>query len=214
MDELPAELRLELVGEKEVTLPRFTGYISRALFLNMMRLVDPAEAMMLHEPESVKPYSVTPLMFKSRARTPSGYVLDPAYPCRVGFRFLSDDRLRRFMEFFSLKDGVLIADTAFKVASATLRSAGYGELLEAEPLKSFRLVFRTPTHLSSMGSRYEALYPEPVQVFSNLMRVWDAFSDSRVFGEVAFDNVNPHSGVKILRDKQIVTKPYLFPSGR
>jgi len=86
MDELPAELRLELVGEKEVTLPRFTGYISRALFLNMMRLVDPAEAMMLHEPESVKPYSVTPLMFKSRARTPSGYVLDPAYPCRVGFQ--------------------------------------------------------------------------------------------------------------------------------
>ena len=82
-----------------------------------------------------------------------------------------------------MKDGVLIADTAFKVASATLRSAGYGELLEAEPLKSFRLVFRTPTYLSSMGSRYEALYPEPVQVFSNLMRVWDAFSDSRVFGE-------------------------------
>jgi len=34
-----------------------------------------------------------------------------------------------------------------------------------------------------MGSRYESLYPEPVQVFSNLMRVWDAFSDSRVFGE-------------------------------
>ena len=115
------------------------------------------------------------------------------------------------MEFFSLKDGVLIADTAFKVASATLRSAGYGELLEAEPLKSFRLVFRTPTYLSSIGSRYEALYPEPVQVFSNLMRVWDAFRDSRVFEEVAFDNVNPHSGVKILRDKHIVTKPYLFP---
>jgi len=25
------------------------------------------------------------------------------------------------------------------------------------------------------------------------------------------DNVNPYSGVKILRDKHIVTKPYLFP---
>jgi len=183
LTEMPSELLLELIGEKEVTLPRFTGYVSRALLLHIMRLMDPEEAAELHEPDAMKPYSVTPLKFKSRMRTPTGYVLDTAYPCRVGFRFLSDERLRRFMEFFSQKDGVLIADTEFKIASINLRSVSYGELLEAEPLKSFRLVFRTPTYLSSMGSKYESLYPEPVQVFSNLMRVWDAFSDSRVFGE-------------------------------
>lgn len=180
---MPAELVLELYGEREVALPRFTGYVSRALLLNMLRQVAPEDSAMLHESDVAKPYSVTQLRFKHLVRTASGYVLDPSVPCRVCFRFLSDRHLRRFMEFFSLRDGVLIADAEFKIASITLRSLGYSELLEAEPLESFRLEFRTPTYLSSMGSRYESLFPEPVQVFSNLMRTWDAFSDSKVFGE-------------------------------
>ncbi|MGQ9680611.1 MAG: CRISPR-associated protein Cas5 [Candidatus Bathyarchaeia archaeon] len=29
--------------------------------------------------------------------------------------------------------------------------------------------------------------------------------------KVAFDNVNPYSGVRMIKDKHIITKPYLFP---
>ncbi|MBS7630098.1 CRISPR-associated endoribonuclease Cas6 [Candidatus Bathyarchaeota archaeon] len=196
---MPSELLIELVGEKEVSLPRFTGYISRALFLHMMRAVDPGEAAELHESDVMKPYSVTQLMFKARLRSPSGYVLDPSYPCRVGFRFLSDKQFQKFMSFFSKKNAVLISEVRFKIASMILKSIEYEELLKSEPVKNFRLIFRTPTYLSSMGSRYESLFPEPLQIFSNLMRIWDSFSDSRVFGEEGLEAykywIKNHMGV-------------------
>jgi len=83
---IPTELSLEMHADKEVTLPRFTGYISRSLLLAMVRRVDPREAQVLHESQTQKPYLVTPLRFRSRARTEEGYVLGQAYACRVGFR--------------------------------------------------------------------------------------------------------------------------------
>jgi CRISPR/Cas system endoribonuclease Cas6 (RAMP superfamily) len=43
-------------------------------------------------------------------------------------------------------------------------------------------MFRSPTYLSSLGSRYNLLFPEPVRLFSSLMRLWDAFSTSKKFG--------------------------------
>ena len=180
---IPTELGFEMYAEKEVVLPRFTGYISRGLILALIRRTNPKEAQELHEPQVQKPYSVTPLRFKSRARTVEGYVLDPAYPCRVKFRFLEDEQVRRLIEYFAEREGVTIFDTSFKVASLQLRSATYRELEGAEPVHKFRLFFRSPTYLSSMGSKYDLLFPDPVQVFSSLMRLWDVYSDSRKFGK-------------------------------
>lgn len=169
-----------MYGEKELALPRFTGYISRGLLLTMLRRVDPALAQRLHEPQASKPYSVTPLRFKSKARTRDGYVLDPAYPCRVKFRFLAEGYARKLIDYFTNKGEVLIYDTTFRMASISLRSKDYSELEdEAQPLSSFRLYYRSPTYISRMGSRYNALFPDPVQVFSSLMRLWDAHSTSK-----------------------------------
>jgi len=180
---IPAELELEMYGEKEVSLPRFTGYVARGLLLTMLGRVDPALAQRLHEPQVQKAYSVTPLRFKSKARTEDGYVLDPAFPCRVRFRFLAEGYVRRLIDYFTGRGEVLIYDTTFRVASMSLRSKEYSELEEeAEPLGSFRLRFKSPTYLSSMGSRYNVLFPEPVQVFSSLMRLWDAHSTSKKYG--------------------------------
>lgn len=180
---IPTELGLEMYGEKEVSLPRFTGYISRGLLLTLIRRMDPKEAQELHEPQRQKPYSVTPLRFKSKARTAEGYVLDPAYPCRVKFRFLEDGPVRTLIDYFAGKESVAIFDTTFKVASMQLKSATYQDLESAEPVRSFRLVFRSPTYLSSMGSKYDFLFPDPVLVFSSLMRLWDEYSTSRKFGK-------------------------------
>ncbi|MBW1715643.1 MAG: CRISPR-associated endoribonuclease Cas6, partial [Deltaproteobacteria bacterium] len=166
--------------------PLFTGYISRGLLLAMLRRVDPVLAQRLHEPQSPKPYSVTPLRFKSRARTRDGYVLDPAYPCRVKFRFLAEGYARRLIDYFTERGEVLIYDAAFRVASISLRFVDYSELEEAEALDSLSLVFRSPTYLSSIGSRYNVLFPDPVQVFSNLMRLWDAHSTSKKYGREGF----------------------------
>ncbi len=88
---MPVEVGLELYGEKGVVLPFFTGHVARGLLLHIVRQVDPMAASVLHELDVSKPYSVTPLRFSSVSRVENGFVLDPAHPCRVGFRFLRDD---------------------------------------------------------------------------------------------------------------------------
>lgn len=183
MSGIPTEFEFEMYGEKEMALPRFRGYISRGLLLTMLRRVDPRTAQRFHEPQTLKPYSVTPLRFKSKARTPAGYILDPRYPCRVKFRFLEEWHPRRLIDYFAERGEVLIFDATFKVALLSLRSKEYSELeAEAQPLHAFRLVFRAPTYLSSMESRYNLLFPEPVRLFSGLIRLWDTFSTSKKFG--------------------------------
>jgi len=181
---MPVEMTVEMYGEKDVALPRFTGYVSRGLLLHMLHQVDPKASQMLHEPERVKPYSVTRLVFGSKGRTPEGYVLDSMRPCRVGFRFLDDAYARGLFDYFTKMSSAMIFDTPFRIASITVNSKDYKELeSEASPLKAFRLVFETPTYLSSIGSPYHCLFPEPVRLFSNLLRLWSCFSTSRRFGK-------------------------------
>ena len=65
---MPVEIALEMFAEKPVVLPFFTGYVARGLLLHVVRQVDPAASGLLHELNVSKPYSVTPLRFKSRSR--------------------------------------------------------------------------------------------------------------------------------------------------
>ena len=181
---IPVEMMVEMYGEKDVALPRFTGYVSRGLLLHMLHRVDPGLSQALHEPEKPKPYSVTRLVFRSKGRAPEGYVLDSAYPCRAGFRFLDDAYARSLFDYFTKVNSAMIFDTSFRIANITVNSKDYKELeAEAHPLKAFRLVFETPTYLSSIGTPYHCLFPEPVRLFSNLLRLWSCFSTSKRFGK-------------------------------
>ena len=74
---MPIEIGLEMYAEKEAFLPLFTGHISRGLLLHILQQVDPRVSQGLHEPNVIKPFSVTPLQFKSKAKTSAGYLLDP-----------------------------------------------------------------------------------------------------------------------------------------
>jgi CRISPR-associated endoribonuclease Cas6 len=184
---LPVEVGLELYGEKSVVLPFFTGHVARGLLLHIVRLVDPSAAGVLHELNVSKPYSVTPLSFKSVSRVENGFVLDSAYPCRVGFRFLQDDLASYILMFFKKQNSVMIFDTVFHIASLSIKSKSYADLeREAEAMKQFKLVFDTPTYLPCLGSSYRWMFPDAVRVFSGLMRIWNKFSDGRRFNKEEF----------------------------
>ena len=196
---MPTRIRLELLAEKEVELPSFTGYVSRGLLLTMLRRMDPSESERLHEQDARKPYSVTPLRFRARRRTERGYLLDPSAPCRVEFKFMEDESARMLLDYFAGRDGLLIYDTEFKVASITLDSASYEELEASEPVDSFRLFFRSPTYLSSAGSRWDLLYPDPVQLFTGLLRIWDTCTTGKRYGPGGLEEyrewLRVHAGV-------------------
>jgi len=181
---LPVEIGLEMYGEKEVVLPFFTGHVARGLLLHVVRQVDPSASGLLHELNTAKPYSVTPMRFKSKARSEKGYVLDPQFPCRVRFRFLKDEYATFILNFFQKQNSVLVFDTTFRIASLSVNCKSYEELeKEAQVVDAFRLFFWTPTYLASLGSGFHWMFPDAVKVFSSLMRTWNLFSDGRRFGK-------------------------------
>ena len=181
---MPVEVGLEMYGEKEVVLPFFSGYVARGLLLHFVRQVDPSASGLLHELNTAKPYSVAPLRFKSRGRTREGFVLDPLFPCRVWFRFLKDEYSTYLLSFFQKQNSVLVFDTTFRIASMSVNCRSYEELeKEAQPCDAFRLVFRSPTYLASLGSSFHWMFPDAVKVFCGLLRVWNLFSDCRRFGK-------------------------------
>jgi len=181
---VPVEFGLEMYGEGEVVLPFFTGYVARGLLLHFVGRVDPSASGLLHELNVAKPYSVAPLRFKSRGRTEKGYVLDPLFPCRVSFRFLKDEYSAFLLSFFGKQNSALIFDTTFRIASMSVNCKSYVDLeKEAVACDAFRLSFRSPTYLSSLGSDFHWMFPDAVKVFCGLMRVWNLFSDARRFGK-------------------------------
>jgi len=181
---LPVQIGLEMYAEKPVVLPFFTGHVSRGLLLHIVRQVDPSASGLLHELNVAKPYSVTPLRFKSKGRDEEGYVLDPAFPCRVRFGFLKDEYATYLLNFFQKKNSVLVFDTPFRIASMSVNCKSYEEMeKEAASVDAFRLYFRTPTYFSSLGSDFHWMFPDAEKVFCGLMRVWNLFSDSKRFGK-------------------------------
>lgn len=187
---MPTELNLEMYSESEVLLPRFTGYISRGLLLHMLQQVDPTVSQRLHEPNIMKPYSVTPLYFRSRKKNGQGYLLDPRSPCRVKIRFLEERYVRDVIEYFSKKNMVMIFDTAFHIASIEIKTKDYSELKEeARPVEAFKLYFNTPTYLASLGAGFYYLFPEPQKIFLNLMRLWNLYTTTQKY---AIDEVKEY----------------------
>jgi len=181
---MPVEICLEMYGEKEIVLPFFTGHVARGLLLHIVRQIDPNASGLLHELNTAKPYSVTPLRFKSETRSEKGYVLDPLFPCLVRFRFLKDEYAIYLLNFFQKQSSVLVFDAAFRIASMSVSCKSYEQLeKEASSIDAFRLFFRTPTYLASLGSDFHWMFPDAVKVFSSLMRTWNLFSDGRHFSK-------------------------------
>lgn len=182
---VPVEVCLEMYAEGRAILPFFTGHVSRGLLLHILREVDPGLAYDLHREDVPKPYSVTPLRFKSAGRMEEGYMVDVNFPVKVWFRFLKDELLEKFLKYFYNRQNVLIYDVFFNVASLTIRSEGYGELLDTvkEPIEDFRLYFLTPTYLSTLGTDYHYMFPDHVRIFIGLMRLWNMFSNHKRFSK-------------------------------
>lgn len=181
---MPVEIGLETFAEKSVVLPFFTGYVGRGLLLHVVRQVDPSVSGLLHELNVSKPYSVTPLRFKSRRRVENGYELDPHFSCRVCFRFLRDEYTTFILSYFQKQNSLMVFDTVFRIASLSVNCKSYVDLeKEAVAVDRFRLAFKTPTYFASLGSDYHWMFPDAVKVFTSLMRVWNLFSDGRRFGK-------------------------------
>ncbi|MEJ5292444.1 MAG: CRISPR-associated endoribonuclease Cas6 [Candidatus Methanosuratincola sp.] len=166
-----------LKAEEEFGLPWFTGYISRGILLNLIRQSNPSSSQLLHESNITKPYSVTPLFFRSKRRTDTGYILDPQSPVSFKIRFLNENHANELLRVFEKKHTLMIRDKTLKIDSIRVKVKSYEDILDsAAPAERVYLEFITPTRFSALGRGKEYLFPEQKKVFGGLLELWNLFS--------------------------------------
>ena len=174
---MPLKMELHCVTMDPITLPKFTGHVVRAMLLAMVGSVDGSAAGRLHEMGEPKPYSVTPIRFKASGRTDKGFILAPGAPCGFSVRFLDDSYMRYVVRYFTEHGDVEACGGRLRVESVHVSSKSYEELYsEASEARSFILKFLTPTYFSKWGVEFHESFPQPVSVFTNLLRLWNEFS--------------------------------------
>ncbi|XRH75770.1 MAG: CRISPR-associated endoribonuclease Cas6 [Candidatus Methanosuratincola verstraetei] len=174
---MPTEFEFVLRLEEELQLPSFTGYVSRGILLNIIRQVNPSSSQDLHEPNITKPYSVTPLFFKSKQRNSSGYILDPSSPCSFRIRFLNEKHTHELLSIFEKKNSIMIRDKSLRIESVRVKAKSYQDMCaDAFPAERLHIEFLTPTRFSALGQAREHLFPEQKKVFGGLVELWNLFS--------------------------------------
>jgi CRISPR-associated endoribonuclease Cas6 len=195
---LITEIELKTFATKSVKLPVFTGYISRGLALHMLRSVNPSLSQYLHQPNVMKPYSVTPLYFKSSRKYADGYEIDVSSPCLFKIKILDDTVARAVMDFLASNESIYILDTMFKTSSIIVKTEDFTKVQDS---KLIRIDFDSPTHLSKISSKFDTLFPDPSSLFPNLMRIWDSCTDDKFGKEV-------HMRYKTWVEKNVIVSAY------
>ncbi|OYT65252.1 CRISPR-associated endoribonuclease Cas6 [Candidatus Bathyarchaeota archaeon ex4484_205] len=186
---MPAMLEFSLQLEKPLHVPLYTGDIVRGIFLHIVRKIDPALSFKLHEEQTPKPYATTPLYFKSKGKFAKGYVVDHTYPVSFTIKLLTDDLVERILENIPECFHLTIISTSAYVMNIGFDSISYDELIDAEPKERFRIVFKTPTYFSQLGSKYHSLYPDPIKLFTNLFTLWNLYSSNDLYRDINSDDL-------------------------
>jgi CRISPR-associated endoribonuclease Cas6 len=174
---MPCKFTVQLITHSHLKVPRFTGHIIRAIFLKMIKSVDPKLAEELHKGDDPKPYSVTPLWFKSMATEEDHLIVDSSHPCIFGIRVLDDRYISPIISYVTTKNTIEIQGVELPIDSIKVRARTFEELLEeASPIENFIIRFQTPTYLSRWGVEFHEGFPQPVAVFSNLLKLWNTFA--------------------------------------
>jgi len=173
---------LQLQQVNNEPLPPSHGTYAYAAALELLLHIDPVHATHLHDPETHKPLTVSPLFSQiphSESQTPN-----PEYFWRL--TALEPDTVRLLEQLSHQSGGVRLGGSVFNITSIATTpdrhlDAGeedYTKLFEkwgrAEPPPSVTLKFISPTTFRS-GSEVIP-YPTPRLVFGSLMDVWNEWS--------------------------------------
>lgn len=176
----------ELFPLKRNTASLTTGHQTHALFLDLIRQIDPSLATRLHEEPTYRPFTVSPL--NGGERRGEQIILQSGQYCRFRVTLLDGEALWRCLNTYALKRKLPIC----RVGEVTLQMhriiaapqddttgwAGYSTwplLSSTTPRKIITFRFASPTAFS-LGKRQFALMPDPGFVWDSLTRVWNKYA--------------------------------------
>lgn len=89
---------------------------------------------------------------------------------RASLRFSEDDIATCSTSFFKKQSTILVFDAPSHIASSRVDGKNNQDIeKDAKAADTFRLHFKTPTYLSSFGSSFHRMFPDPVKAFIQLV---------------------------------------------
>lgn len=180
-------LVLELVATSTMEIPGSRGDQPHALFLNMVRQVDPELASRLHSEQNYRPFTVS-LLDSPQAEPKSLASVRTGQTYRLRVTLLDGGLLwqRLSGHFLEAEKLLLHLDKATFQLTRVLstpgadptgwaRSIDWPTLANLPPRSSLTLQFASPCAFS-LGNRRFALYPEPQLVWDSLLRTWNTYA--------------------------------------
>lgn len=177
---------LELSATRTTTIPASMGHQAHALFLDLVRQVDPALSVRLHDEPEYRPFTVSML---SGANTRDGTAfLQAGQLYRLRLTLLDGGHLWQCLSthFLEACPITLLLDKAEFLLARVLSTpsadptgwAGYTDwqtLAATAPRHTITIRFASPGAFS-MGDRCFALFPEPILLWDSLMRSWNRYT--------------------------------------
>jgi CRISPR-associated endoribonuclease Cas6 len=186
MTNLLYSIILELSATSTTTMPTSMGHQAHALFLDLVRQVEPALSSRLHDEPEYRPFTVSML---SGANIRDGRAfLQAGQLYRLRLTLLDGGHLWQCLSAYLLEAHLVtlhLDKAEFQIArllstpAADLTGwAGYADwqtLAATTPRCSITMRFASPCAFS-LGDRCFALFPEPLLLWDSLMRTWNRYA--------------------------------------
>lgn len=179
-------LMLELCAATDAVLPATTGYLTHALFLDMVDQIDAELARRLHDESEYRPFTVSALL---DAPVRDGQIsIQTGKTYRLRMTLLDGGQIWRCLSLRVLEEQKLmlrLGAATFSLqrllSTPSMDPAGWAthttwqDLAMTPASNRITLHFVSPTAFS-LGARRFALFPEPMLVWDSLLRSWNRYA--------------------------------------
>lgn len=228
---MPFSLVLQGYPNDDVPVAHVQGPILQAMFLSLIRQVDPVLNQRLHDESEYRPYTLSPLGIVAQNRDFHGYwlprdqMIRAETPCYVRITFLDDDLFATFSSYFlsRIEPTFRLGDTQFTATDVLVgadsqqrwgRFISYQQLVEQASDTEHRLYLRFLTPTCFRMGDLDLPLPLPRLVFRSFQKRFEEFTGIAVPPEFV-EGVERYVGIarlKRLKTELIKTK-YVMLSG-
>jgi CRISPR-associated endoribonuclease Cas6 len=179
-------IMLEFRVLHDTAIPKTTGHLVHAMFLNLVKQFDPTLSARLHHEPGYRPYTLSPL--RDVQATEECIQLRQGQVCRLRVTLLDGGLLWRRLSTHFLEAGpitvqlrsaalqlIRMHSSPEKVSTGLVSTTHWHTLASLSAHSVITFHFVSPTAFS-LGKRSFALIPKPVLLWEALLRVWNTYA--------------------------------------
>jgi CRISPR-associated endoribonuclease Cas6 len=184
--------------DKKIFFQSFSGFSVRGFFYNILKNYDESLAIKIHRNKGLASFSTTPIFIYNKNLKVVYEKIENASSCLIWFSLLDSELAKIFKDaILSMRlENIVLGSEKYKTIEINVNHISFKDMIKkAKVIKTFSITFITPTYfritprqkklsknrklsINSMISPYRFyLFPDPVLMFRNIVRIWRHFSN-------------------------------------